>query len=367
MQAGLHGQDDIAPDFARFIRGDPNNSGFLGLDDALLVVGYLFLGEPDSVMCEDAADADDDGRVNIADALLLLFHLFVGGAPPPEPFPACGNDASLDRLECRGYWICGTGLLVNSADMRLLPVQAGQFQMGSPLTERGRNGDELPHTVVLACDYYLSETEVTQGQYLNVMGVNPSSTNGTRGGLSFGTVLTRAVETVTWFDANEFCKRLSERENRKYRLPYEAEWEYACRAGTVSRFWFGDVLECRDDGGWFCEAAAQYMWLFDDGTMAGLAMPVGLKTPNPWGFHDMHSHMMEWCQDWYGSYPREEVINPQGPPTGTRRIVRGVTDDPYFGLKGARSASRHSYEPRGLFANLGFRIVLELPTCAYGD
>src|SRR2546422_9868618 len=100
--------------------------------------------------------------------------------------------------------------------------------MGSLETERGRFPDETPHMVTLTCGFYMSENEVTQGQYLAVMRVNPSYFNGTNGSDNFGSVLTRAVERVSWFDAVKFCSTLSNQENRKYRLPHEAEWEYAC-------------------------------------------------------------------------------------------------------------------------------------------
>jgi formylglycine-generating enzyme required for sulfatase activity len=253
----------------------------------------------------------------------------------------------------------------------MLPLPPGEFLMGSPLSERGRFPDETPHFVELTCGNYMSETEVTQGQYEKVMGVNPSCFNAFFGGIYYGDVPNRAVERVGWFDAVEFCKRLSKKENRRYRLPFEAEWEYACRAGTTTRFSFGDVLNCPDD--WNgnssndCPPARPFMFL-DNEERGGFELPVGLKTPNPWGFHDMYGHMSEWCQDWYGPYPTERTVNPTGPPDGTTKVTRGFSDFP-GGMGFVRSACRgNRVRPTdNYFCSLGFRVVLELPECPYGD
>jgi formylglycine-generating enzyme required for sulfatase activity len=355
------------PARSRWIRGDASVGTFLGLEDVITIAGHLFLGDPKHLECDDAADANDDGQVDIGDAISLLFYLFEGDQPP-EPFPACGEDPTEDGLGCDSFWICGTGAVINSVEMRLLPVRAGAFEMGSPASERGRSRDEVLHTVVISCDFYLSETEVTQGQYLAVMGENPSSANGLdiASQKNWGTDLTRAVETVTWWNATEFCRRLSMMEGRQFRLPYEAEWEYACRSGTRTRFWFGDVLECNDTCVCVCPPATPYMWFEADGTKMGFGIPVGRKLPNPWGFHDIHGHVGEWCQDWYGPYPEGVLVDPRGPSEGTRKVIRGGGDAP-FGLHLSRSGRRDSGTPDAWGLSLGFRLVLELPACAYGD
>ncbi|HEX9284235.1 MAG TPA: SUMF1/EgtB/PvdO family nonheme iron enzyme, partial [Nitrospirales bacterium] len=195
LSAGEPGQG------ARWIRGDASVGTFLGLEDVITIAQHLFLGDPEHLPCDDAADANDDGQVNIGDAISVLFYLF-DGDQPPQPFPECGEDPTEDSLNCDSFWICGTGPFVNSTEMKMLPVRAGSFEMGSPAAERGRSRDEVLHTVVLSCDFYLSETEVTQGQYLQVMGENPSAANGhIAGQRNWGTDLTRAVETVTWWNA----------------------------------------------------------------------------------------------------------------------------------------------------------------------
>jgi len=369
------GPNLLLADSEHYIRGDAQVNHILDVSDVVAVLGYLFLQDPSVLACADAADANDDGSVDVGDPIFLLFYLFEAEAEPPSPFPFCDVDPTVDPLGCESFWICATGITVNTIGMRFLPVAPGEFEMGSPETERGRFPDETLHTVVLGCWFYLSETEVTQGQYVEVMGENPSYANGTRDGRYFGTLLTRPVERVSWFDAVEFCRRLSLREGRRYRLPYEAEWEYACRAGTRTRFWFGDLLECSDAEMAPCPAAYPFMFIFEDADYPdGIGAPVAQKKPNPWGFYDMHGTAAEWCFDWYAPYPEKGsvVVNPVGPPTGTSRVWRGYQESIWSGKRGMRSAARsdgrwHSGIPDQKGIGLGFRVALELPSCGYGD
>jgi formylglycine-generating enzyme required for sulfatase activity len=333
--------------------------------DAIDLLGYLFQNYPEELDCEAAADWNDDGQVDIGDVLSNLFYLFEAEAPPAQPYPLCGKDPT-PSLPCDHYWFCGTGDLSNGYGMRFLPVPSGTFQMGSPPSEPGRSSDELLHTVRFTCDFYMSENEVTQAQYIAIMGDNPSWFNGIqRNNLEvsdYGQDLNRPVEMVSWLDAREFCRRLSEEEHRKYRLPYEAEWEYACRAGTKTRLWFGDMLQCVGSGS--CPDATPFMWTCS-GDLFGIT-PVALKAPNPWGFYDIAGHVAEWCQDWYGPYPIGPVVDPTGPPDGINRVLRGTACPP-LGLDWARSAKRLKSWPDGKASNSGFRVVLELPACHYGD
>lgn len=233
-------------------------------------------------------------------------------------------------------------------------IQPGRFLMGSPTTERGRSSVEGPQTVAtLTRGFWMGKYEVTQREYLAVMGENPSL---------FTSDLNRPVESVRWYDATNYCGKLSAQERAagrlppgfEYRLPTEAQWEYACRAGTTTRYSFGDALECDDRCG-ACSLAAQYMcWC---GSAGDQGYPVGQKLPNPWGLHDMHGNVYEWCHDrWVNSLPGGSVVDPVGPASGSDRVIRGGSW--YDQGQYCRSAARGGNWP-GIGANLlGFRAAL---------
>jgi formylglycine-generating enzyme required for sulfatase activity len=208
--------------------------------------------------------------------------------------------------------------------MKLVLIPAGKFMMGEGKDQ---------HEVTISKPFYVGVTEVTQAQYEAVMGTNPSHFKGA----------TNPVETVSWNDATEFCKKLSEKTRQAVRLPTEAEWEYACRAGTTSRFSFGD-----EDS-----ALGDYAWHDDNSDRT--THPVGQKRPNAWGLYDMHGNVEEWCADWYGDYPKGAVTDPQGPASGTNRVLRGGA---WFFWPGCRSADRGNGSPdHGGGPDCGFRAV----------
>jgi formylglycine-generating enzyme required for sulfatase activity len=235
--------------------------------------------------------------------------------------------------------------------------------MGSPTNEVDRNNDEGPQTAVtISRGYWMGKYLVTQGDYLSLMGSNPSFFNGVRQNwpqegtnTDFGTNLSRPVETVGWGDATNYCAVLTQRErgagriatNSVYRLPTEAEWEYGCRAWTSTRFSYGDDPDYSnlDQYGWF------------DVNSGNMTHPVGQKLPNPWGLYDMHGNVWEWCQDWYGPYPGGTALDPQGPPMGSFRMVRGgAWRKP---AEFCRSALRGViYNPDFGYDSFGFRVVL---------
>jgi formylglycine-generating enzyme required for sulfatase activity len=229
--------------------------------------------------------------------------------------------------------------LENSIGMKLKLLPAGTFTMG----EAGGDSDERPHEVTLSRPFYLGVNEVTNAQWRRVMGNVPSTWKDAD----------RPVEQVSWEEAVEFCRKLSElpaekKAGRVYRLPTESEWEYACRAGTTTRYSFGDAEGKLGEHGWF------------DTNSGGETHPVGKKRPNPWGLYDMHGNLFEWCSDWYGEYPKDAVTDPQGPSGASARVFRGGCWN--FSARACRSASRFRYDPlfRLPLHYLGFRLALSL-------
>jgi len=222
--------------------------------------------------------------------------------------------------------------------MKMVLIPAGKFMMGSPDSEPGRVVHEGPqHEVTISRPFYMGVTEVTQAQYQAIMGANPSGFAGE----------TNPVEHVSWTDATEFCKKLSERTRRTVRLPTEAEWEYACRAGSKTKFCFGDADEVLGDYGW------------SEANSGSTTHPVGQKEPNAWGLYDMHGNLCEWCADWYGEYPKGAVTDPQGPASGTYRVLRGGCWLTAPSVD--RSALRVLDPPSKRTAIYGFRVVVSVP------
>ena len=219
----------------------------------------------------------------------------------------------------------------NSIGMEFVLVPAGEFQMGSTSPEAG--SDERPVTRVrLSEDFWIGKHEVTQGQWEAVMGDNPSS---------FSTCGSDCpVESVSWNDVQEFVQKLNEKEGgERYRLPTEAEWEYAARAGTS-----GDRYSDNLDG---------IAWYTDNSDRR--THPVGQKAANAWGLHDMLGNVWEWVQDWYGGYPGGAVTDPAGPATGSARVSRGGGWGCYAG--DCRAPDRLNRSPGSRGSGLGFRLL----------
>jgi formylglycine-generating enzyme required for sulfatase activity len=233
--------------------------------------------------------------------------------------------------------------IANSLGMKLVLIPAGEFMMGSPVNETGRGGDEGPqHKVRISRPFYMAATEVTQKHWRAVM--DKKGDNYFKGD-------DLPMERMTWDEAQEFCQKLSAREGRTYRLPTEAEWEYACRAGTTTRYSFGDD-ESR---------LGEYAWCYANG--GSKTHPVGLKKPNPWGLYDMHGNVLEWCSDWYArgygvKDPNTAVVDPTGPEKGAHRVLRGGCwcDPPHS----CRSARKEKTGPQGRIDLLGLRPVMAL-------
>ncbi len=224
----------------------------------------------------------------------------------------------------------------NSLGMEFVYIPAGSFMMGSPKGEFGRENNENQHPVTLTSGFYLQSTEVTQRQWKVVMGNNPA--------LYQKCGEDCPVEQVSWTDVQEFIKRLNQLEgDNRYRLPTEAEWEYACRAGSMTRFSYGN-----DD-----ERLSEYAWYLDNSEQK--THPVAQKTPNAWGLYDMHGNVWEWCQDWFGAYPSGSVTDPQGPLWSSYRVFRGgswIIISRY-----CRSAIRFRFAPELRYSSLGVRLA----------
>jgi formylglycine-generating enzyme required for sulfatase activity len=231
--------------------------------------------------------------------------------------------------------------LGNLATLELVLIPAGKFMMGSPESDMNRNADEGPqHEVTISRQFYVSKYQVTQAQYQAVMGNNPSY---------FPDDLRRPVECVSWYDAQEFCRKLGQMTGKIVRLPTEAEWEYACRAGTTTQFYTGDKEEDLVAAAWFG---------YDKSDRK--THPVGLKKPNAWGLYDIHGNGWEWCQDYYGAdyYKHSPQVDPKGPETGEYRVLRGGSW--HGSAAGCRSAVRRGINPNSHYFNGGFRIMVEV-------
>lgn len=229
--------------------------------------------------------------------------------------------------------------LGNKVTMKLALIPAGKFMMGSPKDEKGRKDNEGPqHEVAITKPFHMGIYEVTQDQYKQIMGNNPSDFKRRR----------NPAENVLWDDAVEFCQKLSQKTGKTVRLPTEAEWEYACRAGSKTPYNTGETISTRQAN-------------LDNGPGRN-TMAVGSFKPNDWGLYDMHGNVWEWCSDRFSEdyYANAEKTDPQGPApaSGGCRVVRGGYHASF--PRSCRSARRDWMDPRSRLCSLGFRVVVDL-------
>jgi formylglycine-generating enzyme len=237
----------------------------------------------------------------------------------------------------------GKPFTVPGLEMEMLWCKPGTFTMGSPKSEKHRDEDETQHTVTLTQGYWLGKYEVTQSQWKAIMGARRQLILVGEEGANF------PVTRIYWDRATSFCKKLTERERKAgrlptgyaYQLPTEAQWEYACRAGTKTAYSFGDAIT---------EKQAN----FHVGKIRGTIV-VGTFPANPWGFHNMHGNVWEWCSDWYGKYPTGTLTGPTGPTSGSSRVIRGGSW--HFTFHVLRSAERGIGGTPG-YRSGGFRAAL---------
>lgn len=208
----------------------------------------------------------------------------------------------------------------------------GEFVMGSPVTEKDRNNDEIQHQVKLTRGFWILETEVTQEMWKSVMGNNPSCFKGNK----------NPVEKVSWEDCQKYLAKLNEQapNGMCFGLPTESQWEYACRAGSTGIFGGTGAL---DEMGW---------------VMGKKPYEAGTKKPNAWGIYDMHGNVWEWCNDWLGDYPNGNITDPVGADSGERRVARGGCwrDS----AERCRSARRDSDTPDARCDDVGLRLIMRL-------
>ncbi len=286
---------------------------------------------------------------------------------------AAGDD--IETLKAESFEI------PDSAGITMIRIEAGTFTMGSPKDEVARGEDEVQHRVTISKPFYMAETQITQDQYLPVMvpdykplfiraaAFEHSLPEVHQGGpfitesRYLASTDKNPMDGVTWDKAAEFCRILTERERKAgrlpegyvYRLPTEAEWEYACRAETEGPF------NVEGDLSTFC-------WGPNVPTLRWTVPVKGRRLPNAWGLYDMHGNVYEWCLDWYGPYDAKEVKDPAGPAAGEQKVARGGAwssgrdqgedKSDAVRLRYMRSASRNRFRPQHPYSIVGFRLVL---------
>jgi formylglycine-generating enzyme required for sulfatase activity len=256
--------------------------------------------------------------------------------------------------------------ITNTLDMTFNKIPAGTFMMGSPESEEGREDDETQHKVTITKAFYMQTTEVTQGQWKAVMGTEPwKGIEQLSFSYDYDDYVKKgpnyAASCVNWDDATAYCKKLSEKESVTYRLPTEAEWEYACRAGTETRWNFGDDEKILGDYAWYDKNASDVDEQY--------TRQVGLKKPNAFGLYDMHGNVTEWCHDYYEEdyYKQSPEKDPTGPTSAqvyipySFRVLRGGS---WYGngSRFTRSAARGWFDAGrdDDVGDVGFRLVREL-------
>lgn len=253
-------------------------------------------------------------------------------------WPAWGGDLGYDDY---GLF---TDLNIKGIIQRCRWIAPGTFQMGSPESERERDSNETQHEVTLTQGYWLADTACTQAFWESVMGTNPAR---------FKNNKNNPVERVSWDDVQKFCKQLNKQvPGLDVQLPSEAQWEYACRAGTTTPFSFGVNItpeQVNYDGNYPYAISRK-------GLYRKKTVPVKLLPANPWGLYEMHGNVYEWCQDWLGDYPTELVVDPLGAEMGSERVLRGGSW--FYDGRFMRSADRYGYTPDDLDRGIGFRFAL---------
>ena len=299
---------------------------------SLLVVSLLMLASFTAGVEYQRGDVSQDGHVDIADVTCLINYLLHG---------TWDDEPMTPQIET---------FTVNGVSFSMVAVDGGTFTMGAT-SEQGSdiNEDELPIHEVTLSSYNIGETEVTQALWLAVMGSNPSHFTSANG---YADEMNRPVEEVSWEDCQEFITKLNQLTGKTFRLPTEAEWEYAARGGKQSQGYKYAGSYTLDDVGWYWDNIPSQSSDTDDyGTQ-----PVATKAPNELGLYDMSGNVREWCQDWYGSYSSDIQTNPTGPINGTYRVRRSGAWNNGDGT--CRVSKRNYNMPDNKNYYLGLRLAL---------
>ena len=292
--------------------GDENADGTVNIADVTTLIDYV-LSRDDSAINMAAADVDRDGNVGISDVTALIDYILSGSWPSET------------------YTVGGVSFTV-------VPVQGGTFTMGASAEQGDEATDrEKPaHQVTLTSTFYIGATEVTQALWLAVMGSNPSGFTGD---------LNRPVEQVSWNDCQTFIAKLNQMTGKTFRLPTEAEWEFAARGGDMSQGYKYSGSNNIDEVAWY------------SGNANGATHPVGTKKANELGLYDMSGNVLEWCQDWYGTFTSAAQTDPTGPATGSNRVYHSGCFD--YPAHGCRVAFRYYSSPTYAGSNrLGLRLAM---------
>ena len=302
----------------------------------LLVLGCIC---PTAALAQRPHDADLDGNWSIShEELLPVIELWRAGEYHVDATGQYAPGQARPTEPGETITINLPGLPAAAKPLEMVLIPAGTFMMGSPSTEKDREDNEGPqHEVTITNPFYLGKYEVTQAQWVAVTGMNPSGFSGNPN---------HPVESVSWGVCQEFIEELNSLGLGTFRLPTEAEWEYACRAGTSTRFYWGNDL--------FYTKIEDYAWY--SGNSGSQTHEVGLKLPNDFGLYDMSGNVWEWCQDWYGAYSPADQVDPIGQQSGSYRVLRGGCW--YYLAWRCRSALRLRYTPSGTYFVIGFRVVV---------
>lgn len=301
------------------LRGDVDDDGTVSIADVTLLIDYI-LGEGTGANAANA-DVDRDGIVNIGDITVLIDYILTGIPFPPEE----------------------EEFIVGDVSFTMVPVEGGTFMMGAT-AEQGNDGSEREKPVhqVTLDSYYIGQTEVTQELWAAVMGSNPSNFIGSL----------NPVENVSWEDCLEFITALNQLTGQNFRLPTEAEWEFAARGGNESQGFKYAGSNNIDNVAWY---SGNDSWQVR-GTGTYGTHPVATRMPNELMLFDMSGNVHEWCQDWYGSYSSDSQTNPTGPIAGTNRVYRGGSW--YFDEWFCRVSFRNSVTPSYRSYGIGLRLAM---------
>ena len=296
------------------LRGDVNNDGSVTINDVTVLIDYLLIGN-DSMINLANADCDQNGEVSISDVSALIDYLLIDKWP--------------DEPEIQTF-------TVNGVSFQMVAVDGGTFMMGASDDAAEAYDNEKPAHKVTLSSYSIGKTEVTQALWIAVMGNNPSN---------FPDDTSCPVEMVSWNDCQTFINTLNQMTGKSFRLPTEAEWEFAARGGNKSHGYTYAGSNNINEVAWFYSTVT-----------CTHTFPVASKAPNELGLYDMSGNVSEWCQDYYGNYSANEQTNPTGPVSGSYRVYRGG------GWSGTTTACRVTFRSYGSQANKyyynGLRLVL---------